>query len=336
MLRLALINGCREKANRYAQAVARLRDVQFTAIVQPDPVKRRDAAHELGVSIAVASLKELLTSHSGEIDAVVIHGSVPKRADLACAAAKAGKHVFVSSPLAATVEEVDRIAAACRAAGVTLMVGSHIRSRPSIAAVKSALDSGKLGEPALLRVHCWEPKGTGEPSGWEAIQNKDFGEFRSRVIQQLDLALWMFSDAPTDIYAVGHDQLADNSAWPEYVQIHLGFPNGGATLISISRSLPAGDDYQTVSLIGSTGAAYADDHPQTHLLFRGDHPAAVKGNEMVPAIVAQLRDFQSAIAAKTDTARAAEAMKAALKLTDTAWTSLVEHRPICLGDASHG
>src|SRR5262249_15903656 len=141
-----------------------------------------------------------------------------------------------------------------------------------------------LGVPALLRTHCWEPRATGDPHGWDQIRDRNKGELRSRIFQQLDLALWMFPQPPMEVFAVGR---APGSAelWAEYLQIHLGFPGDGMALLSISRTLPPGDDYQNVSLVGSTGAAYADDHHQTQLLFRGDHPAGMKRDEIVPTLV---------------------------------------------------
>lgn len=331
MLRLALINGCQQKAGRYAQAVTRLRGVRFVALAQPDEVKRREASQALGVSIAVESLDELLKSHGDDFDAAVIHGSVTKRAELAIRAAQAGKHVFVSSPLAVNLEEVERIARTCETASVALVVGSHVRFRPSVIAVKSALDSGNLGIPGLLRVHCWEPD---EPSDRAAILNRDHGEFRSRIMQQLDLALWMCPQPPTEVFALTRGRHANAKQWPDYLQIHLGFPHGGMALISVSRNLPAGDDYQTVSLICSAGAAYADDHLQKHLVFRGEHPQAVQQDEIVPTLVNQLKDFAEAVASKRSPTIAADSMRAAMKLTDAVWTSLIESRPVSLTETS--
>jgi myo-inositol 2-dehydrogenase / D-chiro-inositol 1-dehydrogenase len=273
----------------------------------------------------------LLKSHGDDIDVVVIHGSVTKRADLAVRAAQAGKHVFVSSPLAVNSEEVERIARACETASVALVVGSHVRFRPSVMAVKTALDSGKLGLPGLLRIHCWEPD---EPANRGAILNRDQGEFRSRILQQLDLALWMYPQPPKEVFASTRGRHASADQWPDYLQIHLGFPNGGMALISLSRNMPVGDDYQTVSLICSTGAAYADDHLQKHLIFRGDRPQAVQRDEIVPTLVNQLKDFAEAVASKRSPMIAADGMYAAMKLTDAIWTSLIESRPVSLMEAS--
>lgn len=331
MLRLALINGCQQKAGRYAQAVTRLRGVRFVALVQPNAIKRREASPALGVTMAVESLEELLKSYRDEFDAVVVHGSVTKRADLAIRAAQAGKHVFVSSPLAVNSEEAARIARACETASVALVVGSHVRFRPSVIAVKTALDSGRLGIPGLLRVHCWEPD---EPADRAAILNRDHGEFRSRIIQQLDLALWMYPQPPSEVFASTRGRHSDSHLWPDYLQIHLGFPNGGMALISLSRNMPAGDDYQTVSLICSTGAAYADDHLQKQLIFRGEHPQAVQRDEIVPTLVNQLKDFAEAVASKRSPMIAADGMLAAMKLTDAVWSSLIESRPVSLTETS--
>jgi hypothetical protein len=66
------------------------------------------------------------------------------------------------------------------------------------------------------------------------------------------------------------------------------------------------------------------------LIFRGDHPQAVKGDEMVPAIAAQLREFQASIAAKGNPTAGIETMTASLRLSDAVWTSLSEHRPVRL------
>lgn len=330
MLRLALINGCQQKAGRYAQAVSRLRGVRFAAMVQPDAMKRQEASQALGVPIAVESFDELLKSHSQDFDAIVVHGSVTKRAELAIRAAEAGKHVFVSSPLAVNSAEVDRIAGACESSRVVLVVGSHVRFRPSVIAVKLALDSGKLGIPGLLRVHCWEPD---EPANRDAILNREHGEFCSRIMQQLDLALWMFPQPPTEVFASTRDRPGDSSLWPDYLQIHLGFPNGGMALISISRTMPAGDDYQTVSLICSTGAAYADDHLQKHLVFRGEHPLAVQRDEIVPTLVNQLKDFAEAVNSQRNPKIAATEMQSAMKLTDAVWKSLTTSQPVSLTEA---
>lgn len=66
-------------------------------------------------------------------------------------------------------------------------------------------------------------------------------------------------------------------------------------LIDYSSALPRGADYQSLSLIGSAGAAYADDHQNMQLLYQGDQPRAVRVDEEVRALVNLTQDFLDAL-----------------------------------------
>src|SRR5438876_12390646 len=66
-------------------------------------------------------------------------------------AARAGKHVMCEKPTARTLIECDEMIEACRAAGVTLMIGFMKRFDKSLAHAKQLLDGGRLGSP--LNVH---------------------------------------------------------------------------------------------------------------------------------------------------------------------------------------
>ena len=46
---------------------------------------------------------------------------------------------------------------------------------------------------------------------------------------------------------------------PGYVHVHLGFPEGGMALMDDAQTLSGGDGCFSLSMIGSTGAAYAND-----------------------------------------------------------------------------
>ena len=46
-------------------------------------------------------------------------------------------------------------------------------------------------------------------------------------------------------------------------------------VLDFSDRLPVGRGYDSLSLVGSSGAAYSDDHHNTHLLFAGGNPVAL-------------------------------------------------------------
>jgi predicted dehydrogenase len=110
---------------------------------------RSDAAREAWADAFpaarfTADLDDLLADR--ELDAIAIATDVPSHAPLALAALGAGKHCFVEKPLARSVEEATRVAAAARAAGASLMVGHLLEYHPGVAKLKEIVESGDLGD----------------------------------------------------------------------------------------------------------------------------------------------------------------------------------------------
>jgi predicted dehydrogenase len=86
-----------------------------------------------------------------EIDVVYI--SLPNQLHAAWTirACQAGKHVLCEKPLALTVEEVEAIEAAARQAGVVVAEAFMYRHHPQTEKVREMVESGRLGEPRLVR-----------------------------------------------------------------------------------------------------------------------------------------------------------------------------------------
>jgi len=319
MLRLALVDAYSDTSVDTVQALRRLRGVTCTAVVHADADIRQQSADELQTVYQSASLADLLSKHADEFDAVIIHGSVASRAKQARQAASTGKNVLLAGPPAINRDELQSVSEACRAADVRLMIASALRCRPSIAALKAALDSGKLGLPGLLRCHAWYPQTAGED---------DFSWMSA--MRLLELAVWIFGKSPTELFATTN-QFSHDAAWPDYIQLHLGFPDHGMALLSSATTLPGTAAYETVSLIGSTGAAYADDHAQQQLLLRSQSTAAVQSGERIPTLVAQLREFQHRVTERRDPPGEIKLSFAAFDLLAAARQSLAEKQPIRLG-----
>ena len=275
MLRVALI-GCGAEADPYLTAARCLPGVEVTAAADPDPDRAIRLAEYPGVQLRAASLEELLATAAEGFDAVLVTIPPPAaRASLIAQAAAAGKHVLVEPPLAGTAEEAERAAASARAAGVRLMPVHEARFRADCRAVKDSLDQGELGRPGLLRIHDWAPEAEAR------------GHTFPRALAAVDLALWVFDGPPTQVFASVRPPGAPCLAEAEYLQVHLGFEGGGMALIDVHRALPAGDGYRSLALIGSLGAAHADDHHNAQLLYGGGRAQAVltEADESVPALV---------------------------------------------------
>jgi predicted dehydrogenase len=280
-IRLALV-GCQDDVVVWQDVAMRLQGGQISIVVDPDVDHGASMAAAVGTSRVVESLEVALGKHGSDFDAVIIRAPLDQRSHLVRLAAEGRKNVLVDSPIADSFQDAKTAIDSCEQAGVSFAIGQTMRFTPSNQLIMDRLTSGKLGVPGLLRIHRWCGTDRGQGPAVEPI----FGS--------VDFALWVFGDRPVDVYAIGR-RVGSETGSPDYVQIHFGFPSGGMALLDFSSALPAGRGYESVSLIGSTGAAYDDDHHNTQLLFRGGNPLALISDRGQRQIVHELQAFVDGI-----------------------------------------
>jgi predicted dehydrogenase len=88
-----------------------------------------------------------------EIDVVDISTPGNTHAEIAIAAAKAGKAVFCEKPIGNTLPEAEAMLAAVRESGVPNAVFHNYRKAPAVAFAKQMIEEGKLGEIYHARFH---------------------------------------------------------------------------------------------------------------------------------------------------------------------------------------
>jgi len=81
-----------------------------------------------------------------EVDALIIATPAATHFELALAALRAGKHVFVEKPLATSADEVDTLAREAAARHLVVMVGHTFIYNSAVRYVKKLIDAGDLGE----------------------------------------------------------------------------------------------------------------------------------------------------------------------------------------------
>jgi predicted dehydrogenase len=81
-----------------------------------------------------------------DIDVVDIVTPPSMHAEMAIAAAQAGKHIFCEKPFVLTVEEAQRTVEAVQRAGVKHVLGFNYRRVPALALAKQLIESGRLGK----------------------------------------------------------------------------------------------------------------------------------------------------------------------------------------------
>lgn len=144
-LRIGLV-GLGTAGLRHAAAIARHPAAALVAAADPAPGAQRAAA-ELGIP-CLPDAGELLARP--DVDAVVISLPHSMLAAAAIEAARRGKHILLEKPMGLSVAEAESVVAACRSAGVRLMVNYVHRFREEYRQAAALIGAGAIGRPVLL------------------------------------------------------------------------------------------------------------------------------------------------------------------------------------------
>ena len=312
MIRLALV-GCGRNAAALAAAAAAADLCKLIVAADIDPKAANDLARDANARAHVGDLESLLESDDNDVQAVIVNTPNDSHADIALAAIAAGRHVLVEKPLALSADAADEVRRQADRAGVRLMVAHTLRFMPANVQVHRALAAGELGKPGMLRSHRWLRRFPGPPGGWKHDLSRSGGLFVHEAVHEIDQALWLIDERPTHVHAL---------AGPELLQIHLGYASGAMAICGIATGLPLGSGYYSLVLIGSLGAAYADDHHNVHLVYRGGRPQAALTDLRASAVRAQLDEFARAIGEGRDPSVSGADAVAALQIAEAAAASV--------------
>ncbi|HVV02527.1 MAG TPA: Gfo/Idh/MocA family oxidoreductase [Verrucomicrobiae bacterium] len=118
--------------------------VEMHTICGRDRAKVDSARAQYGWQLAATDWREVVESPL--IDIVDICTSNVSHAEIALAAAHAGKHVICEKPLAMNVQQSEKMVEAVRKSKVKNMVLFNYRRAPAVSFAKQMIDSGQLGE----------------------------------------------------------------------------------------------------------------------------------------------------------------------------------------------
>ncbi len=149
-----LVSGSRTHQENYAPqfaADARCRLVGLTD--EPNlPELRQKLNRELATELRIPYLPDLEQALSrDDVHIVCVCAEPERRARIGARAARAGKHVYMDKPLAASLADADALAKAVKAAGVCSQMFSLVHT-PWATRAQRVVDSGRIGE--LTAVHC--------------------------------------------------------------------------------------------------------------------------------------------------------------------------------------
>lgn len=122
--------------------------IALVAACDPRPAARGQFARDFDAKV-YGSIEELAADPA--VDAIYVASPHGFHAEHTGIAARHGKHVLVEKPMALSLDECDRMIAACSAAGVHLVVGHcHSFDSPYLA-TRALLDSGEFGKVRMIQ-----------------------------------------------------------------------------------------------------------------------------------------------------------------------------------------
>jgi predicted dehydrogenase len=250
-----------------------------------------------------------------EVDAVAFLGLEPIDENLIAECLSKGMHVLLAAPSILSGEQLSALCAVAAIANVRFRVVNPDRYLPSRQLIHDQLIVGQLGAVGLIRSHRWESRAAS--TGTEHCLPQP-------LIRDLDLTSWLFGAVPEVIYAV------ESSHGRTCVQVHLGFVGGGMAIVDYSSGLPPDSGYQMLSVIGSAGVAYADDHRNMQLHFSGGRPRAISSDEQILALTNIVQAFVDDLIAGKDMSSSVADWQQTLQLAEAVRRSLNSHTSVSL------
>lgn len=254
--------GCGGISRSHIDAYVRLaregRPVRIVATADVAAARAREGAAQAGTSTWFTDYREVLADPT--ITAVDICTSNNTHAEIAIAAARAGKHVLLEKPLALDLDEADAIIAACKSAGVKLMVAQVARFDGIKHELKAVVDEGSIGVPVHLHEYGYYGFFWGDGwRGWQIDVAKSGGHFVHNGVHDIDTACWIMQAYPIRVYARGMKLASPHLDTFDYFELHLTFANGATALAVESYSIPPlGMNLRGIQLYGTEGEASHD------------------------------------------------------------------------------
>lgn len=221
----------------------------------------RFAAQYPGVK-TFPDLESMMTARV--LDAVAIATPAATHGALAAKALDAGLHVFVEKPLCLDLDEARTLGATAKSAGLTLMVGHLLLYHPAFIALRSLVESGRLGQ---LRYIYSNRLSLGK------IRREE-NALWSFAPHDVSMILALAGTLPRRVVTTGGSYLLTGVA--DTTLSHLTFPGGMQAHIFVSWLHPYKDHRLVV--VGSEGmATFHDSEPEGRKLMLYPHAVGWEG-----------------------------------------------------------
>ena len=187
----AAIIGCGTIGKLHAKAYRDAKEIQLAAGVDNRPEATEAFAKEFGVA-SFTRLEDVLAR--ADIEFIDICTPSGMHADVAIAAAKAGKHCLCEKPLDITPQRCNKMIAAFEKSRTTLGGVFQHRFADDVRQTKTAIDTGRFGRITLATCSTpwWRTQEYYDSGAWRGTWKFDGGgALMNQSIHAIDLLVWL-------------------------------------------------------------------------------------------------------------------------------------------------
>ncbi|WP_428937963.1 Gfo/Idh/MocA family protein [Fontivita pretiosa] len=197
MLSLALVGGAHIHTPGFLKILQKRASVKLAAVWDHDAARAQRRAAEAGGAQVVDDVAEIW--RDPQIRAVIICSETNRHESLVCAAAQAGKHLFVEKPLGIGAADAHRMANAIERAGAIFQTGYVSRGWPPILWLRQHVQQGTFGKITRARASICH---SGALGGWfdsewrwmADLEQAGVGAFGDLGTHGLDILIWLLGE----------------------------------------------------------------------------------------------------------------------------------------------
>ncbi|MFT3892208.1 MAG: Gfo/Idh/MocA family oxidoreductase [Anaerolineales bacterium] len=252
-MKVAVI-GVGSMGRNHARVYSELAEAQLVAVSDANEKQANSIAEKFGVH-AYADYREMLEKEKPEAVSVAVPTVLHE--EVGMVALEAGANVLLEKPIAATVEEGQRLIAKAKSVGRQLMVGHIVRFNPAIQALKQKLAAGELGR--IFQVFC-------RRAGPFPSRILDVGVVVDLAPHDVDLMRFLTEADPVRVYAETEQRLHTNHE--DLLWGVLRFADGITGSLEINWLTPT--KVRETLVLGERGMFRVDDLTQDLYFFENE------------------------------------------------------------------
>jgi predicted dehydrogenase len=186
------IVGCGRIAQRHAEHISKMARLAAVCDIKRQRADELAAKHNCK---AYSSIEEMLKQEPA-IDVIAVCSPNGLHAEHTLKGLRAGKHVLCEKPMALRAADCRRMIEESEQNAKKLFVVKQNRFNPPIAALKKAVDEGRLGRIVNVQLNCFWNRTDAyyKDSDWKGTLDLDGGTLYTQFSHFIDLLIWMVGD----------------------------------------------------------------------------------------------------------------------------------------------